>query len=246
MIGYRDIRKVIQLLLTTVFIVYSSAVLSTLVISEYNRKTILVMFSYPIDRKKIITVPGVRRCGKSALLLLAINKLLSEGTSREHILFLNFDDERLPFSADNLDEILQAYRELYPHIPLRDVYMFFDEIQMAQDWEQFVRRVYELECKHIFLTGSNSRMLSSELSTSLRGRTLQYEEFTLSFTEYCRFIGTNVNPHSSTGQATLINAFQSYLVNGGFPEVTLAPPLYKKPPARRKRFIRRYLILKEK
>ncbi len=183
--------------------------------------------SLPTDSNKIITVPGVRRCGKSTLLLLAINRLLTEGMSRECILFLNFDDERLQFNAANLDEILQAYRELYPHIPLRDVYMFFDEIQMAQDWEQFVRRVYERECKHIFLTGSNSRMLSSELSTSLRGRTLQYEEFPLSFTEYCRFIGTNVNPHSSTGRATLINAFQTYLVNGGFPEVTLAPPLYK-------------------
>lgn len=181
----------------------------------------------PTDSDKIITVPGVRRCGKSTLLLLAINRLLAEGISREHILFLNFDDERLQFNADNLDEILQAYRELYPHIPLRDAYLFFDEIQMAQDWEQFVRRVYERECKHIFLTGSNSRMLSSELSTSLRGRTLQYEEFPLSFTEYCRFTGTDVNPHSSTGQAALINAFQSYLVNGGFPEVTLSSSLYK-------------------
>ena len=109
----------------------------------------------PTDSDKIITVPGVRRCGKSTLLLLSINRLLTEGISREHILFLNFDDERLQFNADNLDEILQAYRELYPHIPLRDAYLFFDEIQMAQDWEQFVRRVYERECKHIFLTATH-------------------------------------------------------------------------------------------
>lgn len=150
--------------------------------------------SLPIDSKKIITVPGVRRCGKSSLLLLVINQLLNKEITKEHILFLYFDDERLQFNANNLDEILQAYRELYPNIPLRDVYMFFDEIQMADDWQPFIRRVYEQECKNIFITGSNSRMLSSELSTSLRGRTLQYEEFPLSFKEYCQFTKIDTNP----------------------------------------------------
>ena len=121
----------------------------------------------PIDSGKIITVPGVRRCGKSSLFMLVINQLIAEKHLRkECILFLNFDDERLQFSADNLDEILQAYRELYPDIPLKEAYLFFDEIQMAKDWQQFVRRVYEQECKHVFITGSNSHMLSSELSTS--------------------------------------------------------------------------------
>ena len=132
----------------------------------------------PVDSNKIITVPGVRRCGKSSLFLLVINQLISEkGIRKEQILFLNFDDERLQFDAENFDEILQAYRELYPDISLKDVYMFFDEIQMAEDWQPFVHRVYEQECRHIFITGSNSNMLSSELATSLRGRTLQYEEF---------------------------------------------------------------------
>ncbi|MFR8555309.1 MAG: ATP-binding protein [Bacteroides cellulosilyticus] len=98
----------------------------------------------PVDSNKIITVPGVRRCGKSSLFLLVINQLISEkGIRKEQILFLNFDDERLQFDAENLDEILQAYRELYPDISLKDVYMFFDEIQMAEDWQPFVRRVYE-------------------------------------------------------------------------------------------------------
>ena len=86
----------------------------------------------PVDSNKIITVPGVRRCGKSSLFLLVINQLISEkGIRKEQILFLNFDDERLQFNAENLDEILQAYRELYPDISLKDVYMFFDEILQA-------------------------------------------------------------------------------------------------------------------
>ena len=107
-------------------------------------------------------------------ILIGNQSIVSEkGIRKEQILFLNFDDERLQFDAENLDELLQAYRELYPDISLKDVYMFFDEIQMAEDWQPFVCRVYEQECRHIFITGSNSNMLSSELATSLRGRTLQ-------------------------------------------------------------------------
>ena len=182
----------------------------------------------PTDSGKIITVPGVRRCGKSSLFLLVINQLLTEKHIRkEQILFLNFDDERLQFNAENLDEILQAYRELYPDIPLKDAYLFFDEIQMAKDWQQFVRRIYEQECKHIFITGSNSRMLSSELSTSLRGRTLQYEEFPLSFREYCSFKGIDTNFYIPEHRARITNAFKEYLHQGAFPEVVLAAPLLK-------------------
>jgi len=184
--------------------------------------------SLPVDSGKIITVPGVRRCGKSSLFLLAINQLIRERVvTKEQILFLNFDDERLQLNADNLDEILQAYQELYPAIPLKEVYMFFDEVQMADDWQPFVRRVYEQECRHIFLTGSNSRMLSSELATSLRGRTLQYEEFPLSFIEFCNFTGIDTNYYVPENRAKLINAFKVYLHGGGFPEVVLAAPLYK-------------------
>ena len=184
--------------------------------------------SLPVDSGKIITVPGVRRCGKSSLFLLVINQLIHEQiVTKEQILFLNFDDERLQLNAENLDEILQAYRELYPAIPLKEVYMFFDEVQMADDWQPFVRRVYEQECRHVFLTGSNSRMLSSELATSLRGRTLQYEEFPLSFSEFCNFTEVDTNYYVPENRARLINAFKMYLHGGGFPEVVLAAPLYK-------------------
>lgn len=184
--------------------------------------------SLPVDSGKIITVPGVRRCGKSSLFMLVINQLIHEQiVTKEQILFLNFDDERLQLNAENLDEILQAYLELYPAIPLKEVYMFFDEVQMADDWQPFVRRVYEQECKHVFLTGSSSRMLSSELTTSLRGRTLQYEEFPLSFSEFCNFTEVDTNYYVPENRARLINAFKMYLHGGGFPEVVLAAPLYK-------------------
>ena len=70
-------------------------------------------------------------------------------------------------------------------------------------------------------------MLSSELATSLRGRTLQYEEFPLSFNEFCNFTDINTNYYVPENRAKLVNAFKTYLHGGGFPEVVLAAPLYK-------------------
>lgn len=176
----------------------------------------------PINSGKIITVPGVRRCGKSTLLLLTIERLLAQGVDRNRILFFNFDDERIRWSGENLDIIITAYRELYPETSLKDIYIFFDEIQIASDWQSFVRRIYENECRNIYLTGSNSQMLSSELSTVLRGRSLQYEEYPLSFDEVCRFRHVEPNIHSSRSRARLATLFDDYLSWGGFPEVVMA------------------------
>ena len=92
----------------------------------------------PISSGKIITVPGVRRCGKSTLLLLTIKQLLAKGVERKQILFFNFDDERIKWDGQNLDTIIVAYRELYPDIPLHDVYMFFDA--RGQMYHRYERR----------------------------------------------------------------------------------------------------------
>ena len=80
----------------------------------------------PIDGNRIVTVTGIRRCGKSSQLGLVINQLLNNGVRPEQILYIGFDDERfLSMSAQNFDEILQAYREMFPEQSLKDVYMFF-------------------------------------------------------------------------------------------------------------------------
>ena len=113
----------------------------------------------PINRNKIITVPGVRRCGKSTLMEIAINGLVREGVSPRNILWLGFDDERLKnMSSDDLDDVIVSYMEMFPDIPIKDVYMFFDEIQLIKDWEYFVLRVYKSYCKNIYVCGSNARL----------------------------------------------------------------------------------------
>lgn len=173
----------------------------------------------PIDSGKIITVSGVRRCGKSALLYLTIRRLLESGVPTEQILFLNFDDERLTLERQELDLVMQAYRELHPYIPIEGVYIFFDEIQELDGWEPFVRRIYDNDTRHIFITGSNSKTLSSEIATSLRGRTLPYEIFPLSFSEYCRFRGQHISLYDTAVRAQLKVMYDAY-TQTAFPELT--------------------------
>lgn len=176
----------------------------------------------PIDRKKIITIPGVRRCGKSTLMEIAINNLVKGGVARERILWLGFDDERLRnMVSEELDEVIASYMEMYPDIPIKDVYMFFDEIQLIKNWEYFVLRLYKTYCKNIYVCGSNATMLSTELSSALRGYPLEYETYPLSFNEYCRFKGIATNSFLEQDKARLRNAFEMYNQESAFPEIVL-------------------------
>lgn len=176
----------------------------------------------PLDGNRIVTVTGIRRCGKSSLLGLTINRLLEKGIPRERILYVGFDDERfLSMGAEYFDELLQAYREMYPDIPLKDVYMFFDEIQLIKGWELFVLRVFKNYCKHIFVTGSTAKMPSAEMASALRGWPDEYREYPLSFEEYLAFKGIKTNRYSEEGRAKLTVAFRAFCEEGGFPEIVL-------------------------
>ena len=122
-------------------------------------------------------------------------------------------------TPDNFDELLQAYREMYPTTSLQDVYMFFDEIQLVSGWELFVLRVYKNYCKHIFITGSTAKMLSEEIASALRGWPDEYREYPLSFEEYLSFKGIEADKYSEEGKAMMTFAFRDYCDEGGSPEV---------------------------
>jgi len=148
-----------------------------------------------------------------------IEKLLQQGVPKEHIVFINFEDERIPFHSDELDIILQSYRELFPEVDVAQCYFFFDEIQEAPQWEKFVTRIYETISKHIYITGSNATLLSREIASSLRGRTLNFEVYPLSFNEYRAIHDPSININTSSGQGKMQSLFQSFLHQGGFPEI---------------------------
>lgn len=180
----------------------------------------------PIDRRKIITVPGVRRCGKSTMMEIAINDLVANGVPRQNILWIGFDDERLKtMSSEELDDVIVAYMEMYPDIPIKDVHIFFDEIQLIKDWEYFILRVYKSYCKNIYVCGSNATMLSTEFSSVLRGYPLEYETYPLSFSEYCRFKDITIDGYTEQDNARMKVAFEEYNQASAFPEIVLTTAL---------------------
>ncbi|MDE6422715.1 MAG: ATP-binding protein [Muribaculaceae bacterium] len=183
----------------------------------------------PIDSGKIVTVPGVRRCGKSSKMEMVINDLLSKGVDRKMFLWIGFDDERLvTMNSTELNQIVEAYQEMYPDIEMSSVYMFFDEIQLIDGWEYFVMRLYKHYTKNIYISGSNASMLSSELKSALRGWPLEEETMPLSFKEYCDFKDIKTDSWLESDMAKLRNAFIAYNSDGGFPEVVLTEnPLHK-------------------
>ena len=174
----------------------------------------------PLNSGMIISIVGARRSGKTFLLYHLINQLKKEGLPGENIVFINFEDERLNLKQDDLDMILQAYQELFPDIDLKNTCFFFDEIQNVDGWEKFIRRVYDTKSKNLFITGSNSRLLSTEIATELRGRTVSYTIYPFSFAEFVKTQNGPTNFNTQASRAKLINLTERFMCEGGFPELT--------------------------
>ncbi len=173
----------------------------------------------PLNTGKIISIIGPRRSGKTYLMFQWMNKLIENGIRKERILYINFEDERLLFEEFDYDNIFVAYKELYPDIEETNIYVFWDEIQNLKYWEKFVRRVYDTKTKNIFITGSNSKIMSKQIATSLRGRTITIENLPLSFKEYLNFKEIEIDIYSTKGLSLINREFDEYLLWGGYPEL---------------------------
>lgn len=177
----------------------------------------------PLDTGKVVALVGIRRSGKTYLLYATMQELESRGIDRRRMLYLNFEDDRLlPIHAGELDLILRAHEELYPDVLGKKKYIFFDEVQNAANWEVYVRRLQDTEDASLFVTGSSSHQLSRDIATGLRGRSVSFEVFPLSFEEFLRFRGARYEPYSRTSESRMSAALEDYLATGGLPEVVLA------------------------
>ena len=182
------------------------------------KQVVMRDYNIPVDSRKIISLIGVRRSGKTFLLYSLINRLRQELDPR-NIIYINFEDDRLyPLELKDLDDLIESYFELYPQKRDEQVYLFLDEVQNVPEWERFVRRIYDTLNLQIFITGSSSRLLSHEIATSLRGRTLTYEIFPFSFHEYLVYKKIKINFNSSKSISFIKNIFERYLTEGGFAE----------------------------
>lgn len=177
---------------------------------------------------KIISLVGSRRVGKTFYFYQLINNLLDKGVSKECILYINFEDDRLfPIKTGELNDLLEAYYELYPDLKNKKKYFFFDEIQNVKNWEIFVRRIVDKEKVEMYITGSSSKLLSKEIATSLRGRTLTFYLYPLSFKEFLKFKNIQVEKDISysTKRFKIKYLFKEYLEYGAFPEVVKSEKL---------------------
>ncbi len=177
---------------------------------------------------RAIAVTGMRRVGKTTLLWQILQERAQSGTPREALVFFSFEDERLMgMSAQHLHLLVEEYYALFPeHRDRTLVTLFLDEIQLVQGWETFVRRLLDSEKVDIFLSGSSSRMLSREVASSMRGRTMEVQVFPFSFREYLRFYGVeptaSVDRLSKSERSQVQFYLERYLREGGFPEVLRA------------------------
>lgn len=180
---------------------------------EYYPRTIDI----PLDSPKIISLIGARRTGKTYCFYQIIDRLTSK-IPKQNIIYINFEDERLDLKSNELGLIVDSYYELYPN-QKGELYFFFDEIQNVEGWEKFIRRIYDSVSKKIFITGSSSKLLSKEIASTLRGRTLSFEIFPFSFIEYAKYRSIDIADQSSTkNKAKLFKSFHDYSINGAFPK----------------------------
>lgn len=171
--------------------------------------------------RKVDAIVGMRRSGKTSLMFQRMRELIEAGAPREDLLYINFEDERLgEITAAHLSKIVEAHYRRNPAGRSRPGAMFFDEIQLVAGWERFVRRLVDTETTHVCVTGSSAKLLSREIATSLRGRSLTTELFPFSFVEALESRGVRSEPRPPAAVRSVIeHAANEYLRRGGFPEV---------------------------
>ena len=155
-----------------------------------------------LSTKLIISIVGVRRCGKSTLMKELVRVALKE-TVETNVLYLNLEHPFFNQYKENVNNLQEIYSIFYMQTDKKKkIFVFFDEIQFFSDWQVFVKNLYEKNEAKIVLTGSNSRLLSSELATLLSGRNIPLYIYPFSLNE-------------------AKTSFDTYLVEGGFPEIVL-------------------------
>ena len=180
----------------------------------------LITREYPLENNVNYCFVGIRRTGKSYMMYQQIKQLEADGVPMSQIVYVNFEDERLlEMTSDDLNTILEIGLE----ISGTDVkpYLFLDEIQNVNGWEKFVRRIADMKYR-INITGSNSKMLSSEIASTLGGRFVIMNIYPYSFSEYLNANHMEkdyLDVISTKDRADVLSKYNEYVTYGAFPEV---------------------------
>lgn len=180
----------------------------------------LITREYPLENNVNYCFVGIRRTGKSYMMYQQIKQLEADGVPMSQIVYVNFEDERLlEMTSDDLNTILEIGLE----ISGTDVkpYLFLDEIQNVNGWEKFVRRIADMKYR-INITGSNSKMLSSEIASTLGGRFVIMNIYPYSFSEYLNANHMEkdyLDVISTKDRADVLSKYNEYVTYGAFPEL---------------------------
>ncbi len=208
------------------------AIFETLSDWNYWDKQLPQTISRPIYEKEIarkaavgeiLVLKGVRRSGKSTLLINEMKRLLSEGRETKDFLYVNFEDARFNnhLSLDLMEQVKETYREFVNPDKTRKPHIFLDEVQHIEAWEKWVLKEYGTKSSHLYVTGSSSSLLSNDIGTAVSGRYLDIEVYPLSFPEFLHFNGITINTKSDriSKKFEVNKAFRQFITQGGFPKM---------------------------
>jgi hypothetical protein len=175
-----------------------------------ERETYMQKIRPFINTPLIKVITGIRRCGKSVMMELIQKELLSKGTDREQIISLNFES-KTDKRTGSIETVLESINERVSKIGGKRLYIFLDEIQELKNWEKLLNSFLIDIDIDIYITGSNAKLLSSELATYIAGRYVEIRLYPLSFKEVMHLLHENKTDISNN------DAFLMYLKRGGFP-----------------------------
>lgn len=180
----------------------------------------LISRDYDLEENVNYCFVGIRRTGKSYMMYQQIHDLMNDGISSSQIVYVNFEDERLlEIGVDDLNTILELGIEFSGS--KGKPYLFLDEIQNVDGWEKFVRRVADMKYR-INITGSNSKMLSKEIASTLGGRFMIVNVFPYSFKEYLsanHIENVRLDQIGTKKRADIVSQYEQYVTYGAFPEL---------------------------
>ncbi|OHE77557.1 MAG: ATPase [Verrucomicrobia bacterium RIFCSPHIGHO2_12_FULL_41_10] len=189
-----------------------------------TKKSTPRLYKFPEAKNLIKVAVGMRRSGKTYFLFQTIRELLSKNIPLERILYLNFEDDRiLPMDHKAMGKLIDSWYTLYPQHHDQECYLFLDEVQNVEEWPLVLRRMLDTKNIQIYATGSSAKLLSKEIATSLRGRSLSIEISPYSYLEYLMAHDQEL-PVKPFGQKSL-DYHRKYLLeyfhSGGFPGIQL-------------------------
>jgi uncharacterized protein len=182
----------------------------------------------PVLPRKADALIGMRRVGKTYRMYQEMARLLDSGVPKRQMLFLNLEDDRLqPIEPGSLSEALEVFYRRVPSLRSEAAYIFLDEVHHAPDWQSFVRRILDTENVHVCLTGSSAKLLSREIASALRGRSIPVEVLPFGFRESLLHAGLPIPealPPGAQTRSQLEQHLEKHLGQGGFPEIQGADP----------------------